>query len=335
MSIRTEQHGHRRTERSGQTSDGTDDVDLESFSFFPDREDLEWGRSTFRTRSTPAESGTPNTPAQAVAGEPIDGRDNLRRRRPIRRLLAARTLATAFGVVALIEGVFLIDQVTRTPQPPVVTSPIPVTIEAPDVGDVVVVDGRPIGRTPFRLEVDASVHTIAIQRSQGGQAALTLPTPPPSEPEPRSTTPTVEAGPAQRSGGLRLSSPLDVQVVERDTVLGWSTDPRPIVLTAGVHQLDLVNAALGYRARQAVTITAGEVVTLTVTPPNGRVSINAQPWAQVWIDGKPVGETPLANVPVPIGDHEIIFRHPQLGEKRQKARVSVDIPTRLSARMGS
>jgi hypothetical protein len=136
-------------------------------------------------------------------------------------------------------------------------------------------------------------------------------------------------------GSLRLSSPIDVQVVEGDTVLGWSTDPKPIVLAAGVHQLDLINLALGYRVRQSVVVKAGEVASVTLTPPNGLVSINAQPWAQVWIDGNPVGETPLANLSVPIGDHEIVFRHPQLGEKRQNARVSLGTPMRLTARMGS
>jgi hypothetical protein len=55
------------------------------------------------------------------------------------------------------------------------------------------------------------------------------------------------------------------------------------------------------------------------------------PWAEVWIGGKLVGETPLGNLSVPLGDHEIVFRHPQLGEQRQTATVRLDGVTRVSA----
>jgi hypothetical protein len=46
-----------------------------------------------------------------------------------------------------------------------------------------------------------------------------------------------------------------------------------------------------------------------------------------------VGETPIANIQVAIGQHEITFRHPQFGERRQfvtvtagqTARVGIDL----------
>ena len=116
-------------------------------------------------------------------------------------------------------------------------------------------------------------------------------------------------------------------------MLGSSADG-PIVTTAGVHQLDFVNSTLGYRSRQTVEIRRGEIVSLRVQPPDGRVSINAVPWAQVWIDGAPIGETPLANLSVPVGQHEITFRHPQLGERRQALIVKSGTDTRVSANFG-
>jgi hypothetical protein len=36
----------------------------------------------------------------------------------------------------------------------------------------------------------------------------------------------------------------------------------------------------------------------------------------VWIDGDKAGETPLANLPVRLGAREIVFKHPQLGERK-------------------
>jgi hypothetical protein len=62
----------------------------------------------------------------------------------------------------------------------------------------------------------------------------------------------------------------------------------------------------------------------------GRISLNAQPWAQVLIDDKPVGETPLANVPVNVGDHQVVFRNPEFGEHRETVTVRADVPARIS-----
>jgi hypothetical protein len=70
---------------------------------------------------------------------------------------------------------------------------------------------------------------------------------------------------------------------------------------------------------------------ITIAVPNGRVSINAAPWADVWIDGAAAGQTPLANLVLPIGTHEIVFRHPQLGEQRQQVTVKADGLARVSA----
>ena len=70
---------------------------------------------------------------------------------------------------------------------------------------------------------------------------------------------------------------------------------------------------------------------MKIVAPDGRVSVNAVPWAQVSIDGKLVGETPLANLPLPVGEHEIAFRHPQLGEQIQKVIVKSSALTRVSA----
>jgi len=80
-----------------------------------------------------------------------------------------------------------------------------------------------------------------------------------------------------------------------------------------------------------VDIKAGQIIPLRISPPDGRVSVNAVPWAQVSIDGNPVGDTPLANLALPVGEHQIVFRHPQLGEQTQKVIVKSNALTRVSA----
>jgi hypothetical protein len=138
-----------------------------------------------------------------------------------------------------------------------------------------------------------------------------------------------QAARSQRSGGVRLSAPIELKVLQGDRVLGSSADG-PIVTTAGIHDLDLINTSLGFRARRAVTFLAGEITTLNIAIPPGRISVNAEPWADVWIDDRPMGETPLANLEIPIGEHEIVFRHPDFGERRQNIIVRADAVARAS-----
>jgi hypothetical protein len=53
----------------------------------------------------------------------------------------------------------------------------------------------------------------------------------------------------------------------------------------------------------------------------------------VWIDGRRVGETPIGNLSVSIGPHEVVFKHPQFGEKHHAISVTVGSPVRLSVDM--
>jgi hypothetical protein len=105
------------------------------------------------------------------------------------------------------------------------------------------------------------------------------------------------------------------------------------MLAAGPHELEFVNQTLGYRAIRSVTVAPGKLTTLALDLPRGVVNLNASPWAEVFVDGKPVGETPIGNLSVPIGPHEILFRHPQFGEKRHAVSVTAGVPVRISVEM--
>jgi hypothetical protein len=157
----------------------------------------------------------------------------------------------------------------------------------------------------------------------------TAPTTPASAPKPAEPAP-AEAPPlGGRIGGVRVTSSVELQVFQDGSLLG--TTAGPIALPEGSHALDFVNESLGYRSRQTVTVKAGQLAALRLTLPQGRININATPWANVWIDGNAAGETPIANLTLPIGNHEIVFRHPQLGEQRMTATVKSDGIARVSA----
>jgi len=144
------------------------------------------------------------------------------------------------------------------------------------------------------------------------------------------TRPADRPASTSRSTGFTISSPVVLQVFDGDRLLGSTADGM-IAVPPGRREVDLVNTSLGYRARQTVYVRPGNVASIGVSLPSGRVSVNASPWAEVWIDGKSVGETPLGNLSVPIGEHEFVFRHPQLGERRQTATVRADGLTRVTA----
>jgi hypothetical protein len=77
-------------------------------------------------------------------------------------------------------------------------------------------------------------------------------------------------------------------------------------------------------------VAAGRVAALNIAIPKGTVSLNAVPWATVSIDGENVGDTPIGNFPLAVGQHEVVFRNTELGEQRRIITVTLRAPTRLS-----
>ena len=187
-----------------------------------------------------------------------------------------------------------------------------------------------MGVTPMTLALRSDMRSIRV-RARPDVDATVVQTPPVVDRPVDSTSSAAlnQAAARERRGGLRVSSPIELQVLEGDRVLGSSTDG-PVVASAGKHELDFVNTELGYQSRQVVEIKAGQIVPMKISPPDGRVSINAVPWATVSIDGNSVGETPIGNVALPVGEHQITFRHPQLGERTQKVVVKANASTRVS-----
>lgn len=280
-----------------------------------------------------------NSPAVAVTdpGVPLSDRS------PLDGVLAlqadtARPPRLAWGIAAVLaviatgEGVALARLMSSLPA--TVSTPLaPITLESPTSGDAVIVNGRQIGITPLTLTLTSEVRSLRIQSIAPPAVVNTAVAVPPA---PKTTTETATIALAetrQRRGGLQIMSPIEVQVLDGERVLGSSADG-PIVAATGRHEWDFVNSALGYRSRQTVDIKQGRIQNLKLSPPDGRVSINAAPWAQVSINGDPVGETPLANLSLAVGQHQITFRHPQLGEKTERVIVKSGVETRVSVSFG-
>ena len=134
------------------------------------------------------------------------------------------------------------------------------------------------------------------------------------------------------SGWITITAPAELQIYENQKLLGSSRTDR-IMVAAGRHEVELSNDALGYHSAQTIQVSPGQVAKLRPDWPQGTIAINATPWANVTLDGQDLGETPVGNTSVAIGTHEVIFRHPQLGEQRVTATVTAAAPARLSVDM--
>ncbi len=54
---------------------------------------------------------------------------------------------------------------------------------------------------------------------------------------------------------------------------------------------------------------------------SGFLSADAAPWAVLSIDGREIDRTPIARYPLPVGEHTLVFKNPDLGEIRRKVRI--------------
>lgn len=202
------------------------------------------------------------------------------------------------------------------------------------------IDGARAGTTPFTLaDLPAGDHAVRVEFRSGAVIERTITVParetvslvleaPLLAPAPvpvRAATPTAPA-----AGWVRVDASFEVQVFEAGQLVGSSATER-IMLTPGAHELELVNAALGYRATRKAVVVPGKAVALALDTPRVPVAINAQPWAEVVVDGRVLGETPLANLMLPIGVHEIVLRHPDLGERTDTVTVRATGANRVSA----
>lgn len=190
-------------------------------------------------------------------------------------------------------------------------------------GAVVIVEGRRRGETPLSVEgLTAGVHDVLL--GYGGQSRLERV----AVTAGQTSTLSVTFGQAPARGSVAVQAPLPLEVQVDGRSIG--TTGRPIALAPGTYDLELVNDAVGFRRAERVTVAAGRTTTLAVEVPPGRVNVNAIPWAAVSVGDVELGETPLANITLPAGEHEFVFRHPSLGERRQTVVVASGATSRIT-----
>jgi hypothetical protein len=134
------------------------------------------------------------------------------------------------------------------------------------------------------------------------------------------------------SGHVQVTSPFEVLVFDKAKALG-STRTGRMALPAGVRQLTFANDELQYEENRDVDIPAGGVAQVVLAPPSGTLNFSADVATEVFLDDRPLGNTPLNNVQVSLGSHVVLFKHQKWGEQRYTILVSLGSPARLHATM--
>jgi PEGA domain len=194
-------------------------------------------------------------------------------------------------------------------------------------GARITIDARPRGVSPITVsDLTVEEHKVTATTDAGSVERTVMVT--------AGTTASVmfslpkASGPV--GGWLSISAPFDLEVVENEDVIGTSGTSR-IMLAAGRHSITLTNRTVGFQESRKVEVTAGKTVAIRVDPPKVSVSVNARPWAEVSLDGNSIGQTPIANLLVSVGPHDVTFKHPQFGERSQTIMVTAKGPNRIAA----
>jgi hypothetical protein len=168
------------------------------------------------------------------------------------------------------------------------------------------------GGTAAAAGTDRTAQAEAVQPPATGQKlpaeapAIARPTPTAPRRTAADVKPVAAAAPlpvTATRGWLTIEAPFQLQIFEGKRLLGTTRSER-LSLLAGPHELRLVSTALNFDTTINVEIPAGVGITTRVAAPNGTLSLNAMPWANVSLDGKSLGTTPVMNLSVPVGSHE-------------------------------
>ncbi len=243
----------------------------------------------------------------AATRAPLNDPHAAARPRPgaVARRAISTSLVVALALIAAVEAgaiAWLARALWRAPHPAIV-------VETAASGENVLVSRRSTDAAPLRLTVAPDLRWVRVNAPSsagvlGWKATDT------------------------RAGTIRISSPIELKVLKQARLLG-SVPGADLKVPAGRHDIELVNAALGYRSQQTIDVEAGQTVSIHVAPPPGWVTVDASPWADVSIDGQAVGRTPLGPLPLAPGEHQVAFRHPAGGSDRQRVTVKSEAKMRV------
>jgi hypothetical protein len=181
------------------------------------------------------------------------------------------------------------------------------------------VDATPVqnvneASSPVPFVINSSPVPSALEPLPAPAADIAAATPAAAPPRPDSrprAAPVVTAP----GGKLAISSPTSVDIYRDDQLVGSA--PITIDISPGTYTFEYRHDGMVKTLTHVINSDETTRAMITFDVP---VQINARPWADVFIEGtemKPLGQTPMSNVRVPIGG-VLVFQNPKFPAKRYR-----------------
>jgi hypothetical protein len=129
-----------------------------------------------------------------------------------------------------------------------------------------------------------------------------------------------ERGPSRVSVTIRTDPPTKVYLDNR--IVGDS--PASTRVAAGTHSVRCVSAAQEINFTTSIRVPDGAPFNTAITIPRGTLRINVLPWANVTVNGRSLGQTPIAPRQVFAGRYTVRIENPTL--EKSETRV-VNVPS--------
>ena len=126
-------------------------------------------------------------------------------------------------------------------------------------------------------------------------------------------------------GWLAVFAPVEMRIFEYGRMIGTTLEGR-LLMPPGPHTIDITNPRLGYRETRSIEIKPGRVTAISIESPTGVLMVDAPAGTEVVVDGDWKATTPVESIPVSAGTHEVVLRHPQIGQRRFTVTVGVKAP---------
>jgi hypothetical protein len=240
---------------------------------------------------------------------------------------AAAGVAVAFGggVVRQVGAIARVAS-ARRPAPQVQALPAAnstvtagsLNIVSEPSGATVAIDGHERGVTPLVVnDLAPGQHVVALAHENGSVRQTVR----------INANETASVDVPLFTGWVAVFAPFELRITDGGKAVVLDEQSRAM-LSPGTHQLQFTNRALGFHTAQSIAVRPGQMVPISIVPPNTPATLTSNPPSEVWIDGARVGQTPLQGLGVAIGTREFLFRSAEAGERRVMKTVTTQ-PFRL------
>jgi serine/threonine protein kinase len=135
-----------------------------------------------------------------------------------------------------------------------------------------------------------------------------------------------------RMGQLSITSNVAAEVLVDGRRAGRTPLSRKV--PAGAHQLTVTSVEGGAVRKLGVAVPENGRTEKSVAFGMGKLTVKAAPWAQVTVNGRTLGLTPLPPVALPEGTHQVVLENKELGRKKTlKVTIRANVTEELKVRM--